>query len=530
MLLIKPHMKRPFLVAALAVLVFSVSGFAATPDETYVQYYQAITQADSLMEKKQEAAALDHYYDAFEGLTALKKKSPKWNPDIVNFRLGYVKDKISGLESKYPEVMEKRTAAAAASKVPKKRVPKPVDPELERLTQEVINLRIQRSELEAQLREALAAKPSTMDPAELSRAQETIASLSTKVADLQAALETANSQMGDAISVEESRKMKKALEEANDSVADTQKEMASLKKKNASLMEELAEGKSKSGVLAGEVKSLQDQLKDLKKGKVVPEEKYEATEKQLTEARRSLERAEKENASLTKRVESLVNDPKVDALESENKALKKQLDDVSDAAKTIAKLQKANTELTASNKELSGEVDALSSSLKTAQSQMKKVVTQAELDKVESQLEASEKTAKSQSKELASLRKDLADSEKKTQSLEAMNASLDAKLESLDEALGAAEKKLSKVVTKDDLDAAKSALEKAEDAVDALEKDNRSLAREVSSLEKKLEAASTSRKVESLRSANDELKKRLDEALDAKAKLEKLLTDPNFKP
>lgn len=507
-LLIKPRMKRPFLVAALAVLVFSVSGSAATPDETYVKNYQAIVQADSLIEKKQEAAALDHLYDASEGLTELQKKSPKWNPDIVKFRLNYVQDKIRSLQGKYPEVKEKRDAAKAAAKKPKRRQPKPVDAELDRMTQDVVNLRIQRSELEAQLREALAAKPSPVDPAEFKRAQETIGALSQKVADLQASLEQAQMTIGESVTVDEAKQMKKALSSANKAAADSQKALGSLEKKNIALAEEVKEKLAEKAVLADRAKNAEAKIKDLEKtlSKTVTADQLEAAEKQLDSARYNLERAEKDKASLkkelaslSKRVDSLTNDPKVAALRDENKALKKQLDAVSDAAKTIAGLEKAKAKLAEENAELESEVDAL---------------------------EAAEKSMKSQAKKFASVQDDLADSQKKTKSLEALNKTLSNKLNDLEDALEAAEKNLSKVVTKADLDAAKDALGKAEKAVGSLEKDNRSLSKTVASLEKKLESASTSRRVAALREANDELKARLDEAIAAKEKIEILLTDP----
>ena len=71
-------------------------------DERYIWIYTMIQEGDSLVEKGAKTAASDKYSEAQSALKELQKLYPDWNQKVVNYRLGYVGEKIQLLAPQLP--------------------------------------------------------------------------------------------------------------------------------------------------------------------------------------------------------------------------------------------------------------------------------------------------------------------------------------------------------------------------------------------------------------------------------------------
>src|SRR3954462_3313896 len=71
-------------------------------DERYIWIYTMIQEADGLVEKGAKTAASDKYSEAQSALRELQKLYPDWNQKVVNYRHGYVGEKIQLLAPQLP--------------------------------------------------------------------------------------------------------------------------------------------------------------------------------------------------------------------------------------------------------------------------------------------------------------------------------------------------------------------------------------------------------------------------------------------
>ncbi len=98
----------------LSVLLVSVPLIApgaarvADPEDQYVTIVNVIEQADSLSSKGQASSAAVKYRQAYADLVKFAKANPRWNPQVVSFRLEYLAGKVG-------ELTEKPAAPAAQS-------------------------------------------------------------------------------------------------------------------------------------------------------------------------------------------------------------------------------------------------------------------------------------------------------------------------------------------------------------------------------------------------------------------------------
>ena len=76
------------------------------PDDQYIGIYNLMQQADSLAAAGQPREALADYTQARAALDRFSRVFPNWNATIVNFRLDYLAQKISGLTG---QVLETNT-------------------------------------------------------------------------------------------------------------------------------------------------------------------------------------------------------------------------------------------------------------------------------------------------------------------------------------------------------------------------------------------------------------------------------------
>ena len=141
-----------FLLCYGFVLVFGLREVRAEElDDKYVQIYNLIQEADTRVAGEQWTEAQANYREAQRALRALQKARPDWNPQVVQFRLRYVAEKLQGIAAGAPTKPEsnERTKMPAAddSTTP-----------LNLLQDQVRQLTADRHWLQARLTEALAAR------------------------------------------------------------------------------------------------------------------------------------------------------------------------------------------------------------------------------------------------------------------------------------------------------------------------------------------------------------------------------------
>jgi len=166
-------MKR---LAAFAILFLMVALSPARAqngtDDQYIIIYSYIQQADSLYGSGQPRDALKEYAEAQGELQRFQKVYPDWNPNIVNYRLNYLAEKVTELT---PQAAVIRPGAPATNAVPAPGAD--FESQLSALQAQVQNLSANNTTLEAKLKEALSAQPTMIDSRELAKAQDQIREL-----------------------------------------------------------------------------------------------------------------------------------------------------------------------------------------------------------------------------------------------------------------------------------------------------------------------------------------------------------------
>jgi tetratricopeptide (TPR) repeat protein len=157
-------------------LVLVIIGFAAvparaaSPDDQYVAILYLIQQGDAAESAGSRSEAFARFTSAFTELQQLQHDAPGWESDMVSYRLNYLRKRLDVLGAARPLVAPaSQPAAPARNAAP--------DPVL------VLQAQLQQSQadialLQAKLREALAARPASLDPAQLAAAEEHVRQLS----------------------------------------------------------------------------------------------------------------------------------------------------------------------------------------------------------------------------------------------------------------------------------------------------------------------------------------------------------------
>jgi hypothetical protein len=187
-----------WIAIAVCLLVLTGSVRAAGSDEAYLNIYNEILQADGLLEGGHSEQAAQQYLQAQGDLQKLHQDHPSWNPDIVQYRLDYLADKLQSLAQYLPNANTNTPPAAAtapaapnapatapvAPAAPAVQAPAAPPPEIADLMQQNAALKEQvrtltdaNGELQSKLKEALSVQPAAVSPDELAKAQEKITML-----------------------------------------------------------------------------------------------------------------------------------------------------------------------------------------------------------------------------------------------------------------------------------------------------------------------------------------------------------------
>ena len=327
------HIRFRYLVPVMrwiCVIAVLLAALATAPaggvDEQFVDIYILIQDADGLARSKPREA-IDKYTQANLMLQRLHKGSPDWNPVVVNFRLNYLAERLSTLGAPgaanssvtspslrpVPETVPGVTEVRAASPSQQAASPSPaLEAEVESLRLKVRGLESEKTLLEAKLREALAAIPAAVDPAELTRA-------TTRIKDLQKENELMKARFEEEKKKKQSpvqpgatvEQLRNVLEEANRKLALETERARSIAETNF-LLQAQYESAARLPVESAELAGLRRAL--------------ESANQELARQRQEAARAALEQRDTRAKLEQLqAAADKAAALAAENELLKKQL-------------------------------------------------------------------------------------------------------------------------------------------------------------------------------------------------------------
>jgi hypothetical protein len=166
-------------------------GFLALPvrggdaEDHYLALFNQLRQAEQLEERGVQDEACAAFRVVQERLRQFQVSYPSWHPEVVAFRLRYLQ---AGVERLCPE-----TAANPDRATPEDSTAPPAAEPLKAedlLRARLRQLELDKIELEAKLREALAPRPATLSSPELARAEERIRNLEKEVALLRFATQS----------------------------------------------------------------------------------------------------------------------------------------------------------------------------------------------------------------------------------------------------------------------------------------------------------------------------------------------------
>ena len=340
---------------------------AAGPDDSFIQAYTLIAQADNLSRLGQKNSAIQKYRQAHNDLAALQSGYPNWNAGVVSFRIKYVDQKLKALGDAAPE-----TAAPSAK-------PAVLDPAAARREISILKRKVESLEnaiilKDAKLKEALSAVPSPEETQQLATLEANLSGLRQENANLKSAIDKATTRLMGA-----NTGLAKAKADAEKAQADLAKAQAETEKTNEALAQAVEEAKT------AKAKANDRQAKRL--------------ENKLADKQENLAKTEKELASLATAHK---------ALESELKSFKKGSRE-KDLQAQVGSLQK---ELSGNQKDLekaSGDVAALKSDkisleeeLKSFKKGNREKELEAEVGSLEKQLANSNSKLKETASNLAS--------------------------------------------------------------------------------------------------------------------------------
>ncbi len=276
-------MKHLFALLTL-LLVGLVAAYSQSTEDEYVRIYNLIQSADALSASGKPDLALPKYLDAQTSLQRIQKINPTWQTKVVSFRLRYLEDKISDFSDAKSTAIPVVTTKAIPGTPPPVQVAteKPIltappippqsearaaspSPEVLRqiasLQDDLRKLQSEKTILESKLREAFATQPASVDPRELSKAQEKIQSLTKENELLKTSLEEEKTKPAK-VSIKDLEEARRALADANrklEEQAKSRNETAeALRAENELLKKQLADTKSLAQTATETAKKLTD--------------------------------------------------------------------------------------------------------------------------------------------------------------------------------------------------------------------------------------------------------------------------------
>lgn len=309
-------MNRVFAVIGALFLALALSARAASPEDQYLAIYYLIQQGDAALAGGKNAEAGERYSDARDSLLKLQRVYPNWQTNVVGFRLEYLDKRLALPALALPKPAE--TAPAPAAPPAPTASPETLQ-QLNDLQAQVQQLQANNASLQAKLREALSARPASVDPAAVEQAEARLRQI-TKENDL----------------------LKATLANQPKAGPGEAKELAQLRKDFEESRRRLAAETARADTLAREKGDLQDRLQ---KTNTSPNDTTtrRQVQKQLDEAKRKLDeqraladQLSREKNGLAARLNTLEAEAaSAKALRDENALLRKQVSNLQLAAKSV---------------------------------------------------------------------------------------------------------------------------------------------------------------------------------------------------
>jgi tetratricopeptide (TPR) repeat protein len=329
------------LMALIAALLMACGANARAdgPDTQYIRIYNAIREADNLLQNGQNRAAYDKLIEAQNGLNNLHKAYPDWSERLVQFRLNYVNDKIDRLRPSMPAPAVATPAvtniapAAVANPAAKTLVENPVvssglENKVQALTDENRRLASEKELLEAKLREALSAQPAAVAPQELARAEARIRALEQERELLQTTIKDDQARMAKSTNPASVVETKKLLADANRKIEEQNKTIGVLREEKEILDSKLkAEPKltrSSSKKLKAENEALKKQLAEFKKATPATDGEVAALKSENASLKQQVAQLKTELSSRAP-VATLADSEEFKKLQFENASLRKDI-------------------------------------------------------------------------------------------------------------------------------------------------------------------------------------------------------------
>ena len=342
-------------------LLFSAQ--AAGPDDSFIQAYTLIAQADNLSRLGQKNSAIQKYRQARNDLAALQSGYPNWNAGVVSFRIKYVDQKLKALGDAAPE-----TAAPSAK-------PAVLDPAAARREISILKRKVESLEnaiilKDAKLKEALSAVPSPEETQQLATLEANLSGLRQENANLKSAIDKATTRLKGA-----NTGLAKAQADAEKAQADLAKAQAETEKTNEALAQAVEEAKTaKAKANDRQAKRLENKLAD-------KQENLAKTEKELASLATAHKALESELKSFKKGSREKDLQAQVGSLQEELSGNQKDLEKASgDVAalksdkisleEELKSFKKGNRE-----KELEAEVGSLEKQLANSNSKLKETAS-----------------------------------------------------------------------------------------------------------------------------------------------------------
>jgi Flp pilus assembly protein TadD len=214
-------MKRLAVFVILILALLLPARAQENPDDQYLIIYALMQQADTYDNSGEPRRALDDYVEAQTNLQKFQKVFPDWSPNIVNFRLNYLAEKIAEATARLPST-NTLPPAASVSATP---VAAPaaataeLESQLSALHEQVRRLQTDNETLQSKLKEALTAQPAAVSPREFAQVQEQLRFLMKENDLLKVSLTQEHGGAATGVDAKSFELLKQALAEANQKLA-----------------------------------------------------------------------------------------------------------------------------------------------------------------------------------------------------------------------------------------------------------------------------------------------------------------------
>jgi tetratricopeptide (TPR) repeat protein len=175
------RMKRlvTFVISVLSLSLLPMAHAQQSSDDQYLVIYTLMRQADQFDNTGEPRLALNDYIKAQTDLESFHRVFPEWHPDIVNFRLKYLADKIAEATAQLPATNAPPLTASATttSGTSAATATTKLESQLRALHEQINQLQTDNQTLQDKLKEALAEQPASVTPAQFDQVQAQVRSL-----------------------------------------------------------------------------------------------------------------------------------------------------------------------------------------------------------------------------------------------------------------------------------------------------------------------------------------------------------------